>query len=303
MRTFPLFLRLADRPVLLVGGGLAAAGKLRLLLSADARVTIVARDILPEIAELVAKDNLRHVARGFVAGDVIGQALVFSAGGDEALDIRVAEAARARAILVNVVDRPSLSDFLMPSIVDRGDIVIGISTGGAAPVLAQRLRWTIEAALPQGLDRLAAFAKRFRSAVNARIADHDRRRRFWARFFDGPIASAVLGGNERQAAREIIRAVNSDEPTNGGHFAELRIDGDNPDHLTLGDLRLLQQADLVLFEPGIASAIVDLARRDARRLDLTDETKALGQTMLKAGARIVHLVRKRQDKSLPVLAA
>lgn len=269
MRAFPLFMRLENRPVLLVGEGDMAAAKLRLLQAAGASVAAVA-------------------AHEFRPSDVLGKALVFSAAGDDAIDAAVSAAARAAGILVNVVDRPELSDIIMPAIVDRDEIVVAISTNGGSPVLAQRVRAAIEAALPHGIERLVHFARRFRSAVNARIADHDSRRHFWAGFFDGPIAKALLAGRERDAAREVIRTINGAIAPHNGSVTELLIDAQDADQLTLGELRALQQADLVLFDAEIAPEIVDLARRDAARQVWT------GDVPRKSDLRVVRLKTRPQ---------
>jgi uroporphyrin-III C-methyltransferase / precorrin-2 dehydrogenase / sirohydrochlorin ferrochelatase len=300
MRAFPLFVRLEKRPVLLVGGGGMAAAKLRLLISAHADITLVTREIGSEISPLVGHPQVRWLQRDFVAGDVSGHQLVFSATEDAAADHAVSDAARAAGVLVNVVDRPELSDLIMPAVVDRDEIVVAISTNGGSPVLAQRIRAAVEAAIPHGVETLVRFARHFRSAVHARIDDHDRRRNFWAGFFDGPIAAALLAGRERQAAREVIRAINGRAPAESGHYAELLVDAAHPDLLTLRDLRALQQADLVLFDPSIAPAIVDFARRDADRRvwdgeDVTAEALA-------RGARVVRL-KARVDDVLPARAA
>jgi uroporphyrin-III C-methyltransferase/precorrin-2 dehydrogenase/sirohydrochlorin ferrochelatase len=304
MRAFPLFVRLEKRPVLLVGGGEMAAAKLRLLLSAHAAVTLVASEVVPEIAKLVADGRLHWISRAFVARDVVGHNLVFSAAEDDVRDRAVSEAARHAGILVNVVDRPELSDLIMPAIVDRDEIVIAISTNGGSPVLAQRIRAAVEAALPHGIARLVSFARRFRGAVHARIADHDSRRRFWAGFFDGPIAAALLAGQERQAAREVIRAINGKAPPalTAGVFSELTVDAADADLLTLGDLRALQQADLVLFDAGIVPAIVDMARRDARRQVWDKTSEPAMAAALAAGNRVVR-VKARIGNVLPALAA
>jgi uroporphyrin-III C-methyltransferase / precorrin-2 dehydrogenase / sirohydrochlorin ferrochelatase len=271
MRSFPLFMRLENRPVLLVGEGDMAAAKRRLLEAAGARVVQIA-------------------SREFKSSDVLGQALVFSAIGDDVRDAEVSRAARAANVPVNVVDRPELSDFIMPAIVDRDEIVVAISTHGGSPVLAQRVRSAVEAALPHGIERLVRFARRFRSAVHARIDDHDRRRHFWAGFFDGPIAKALLAGREREAAREVIRAINGDLTPEHGAIVELLVDADDPDQITLGDLRALQQADVVLFDAGIAAEIVDLARRDAQRAVWQGQEIAAGQRVVRLKAR-AHSVR------------
>ncbi|WP_374381472.1 NAD(P)-dependent oxidoreductase [Dongia sp.] len=246
MQAFPIFMRLENRRVLVVGAGAAAEAKRRLLQAAGAVVTLVAW-------------------ADFSADRVGENVLVIGATGEADADAAISAVARSAGVPVNVVDRPDLSDFIMPAIVDRGDIVVAISTNGASPVLAQRVRAAVEAALPHGIEKLVRFAARFRSAVHARIADHDGRRHFWAGFFEGPIAKALLAGRERDAAREVIRAINGDMRREPARFVELVIDATDPDLLTLGALRALQQADLVLFDQSVASEIVDLARRDAER--------------------------------------
>jgi uroporphyrin-III C-methyltransferase/precorrin-2 dehydrogenase/sirohydrochlorin ferrochelatase len=266
MRSFPLFMRLENRPVLLVGDGDMAAAKSRLLTAAGASV-------------------IQRRASEFKSNDVAGMALVFSAIGDDVRDAEVSAAARNARVPVNVVDRPELSDFIMPAVVDRDEIVVAISTHGGSPVLAQRVRAAVEAALPHGIERLVSFARRFRSAVHARIDDHDRRRHFWAGFFDGPIAKALLAGRERDAAREVIRAINGDLAPEAGSIVELLVDAQDADQITLGDLRALQQADVVLFDAGIAPEIVDLARRDAVRAVWQGQELIAGQRVVRLKAR------------------
>ena len=251
MQSFPIFLRLQGRPVLVVGprdgGGQAAAAKQRLLEAAGARVELVAR-----------------------AESFAGYALVFGATGDATQDREVSEAARASGIPVNVVDRPELSDFIMPAVVDRGEVVIGISTGGSAPILAQRVRALIEDALPSGLDRLAAFARRFRAAVQTRVADNATRRRFWERFFDGEGAALVMAGEDIGAARRMIRDLNADAATQSGAGSRtvIALVSNSSDDLTLGALRALRQADVIAHDAGVSPEILDYARRDARRVGL-----------------------------------
>src|SRR5688572_19024251 len=205
MRSFPLFLKLEGRPVLLVGAGSAAAAKLRLLGSAGARVIVIADTPSADLLAAVA-DTRADLDRVLSAQHFTSVELVFGATGNEADDRAVAEYARAMGKLVNIVDRPELSDFTMPAIVDRGDIVVAVSTHGASPVLAQRVRAAIESVLPPGLGRLAQFAQRFRTAIQARIGENAARRRFWDQVLSGPIAAAVLAGDEKRATRDLIRA-------------------------------------------------------------------------------------------------
>jgi uroporphyrin-III C-methyltransferase/precorrin-2 dehydrogenase/sirohydrochlorin ferrochelatase len=264
MQSFPIFLRLQGRPVMVVGDGHAAAAKQRLLEAAGARV-----------------DRVHEV------GSLKGYALVFGATGDDARDRAVSDAARAAGIPVNVVDRPELSDFIMPAVVDRGEIVIGISTGGSAPVLAQRIRAAIEDVLPNGLDRLAAFARRFRGAVQTRVTDNAARRRFWERFFEGEGAELVMAGEDFRAARKIIRDLNAADATESGpgSLTVIDLDSNDSDDLTLGALRALRKADVIAHDANVAAEILDYARRDARRVDLTIEPGA----ELPKDARVVVL--------------
>jgi uroporphyrin-III C-methyltransferase/precorrin-2 dehydrogenase/sirohydrochlorin ferrochelatase len=261
MQSFPIFMRLTGRPVLVVGSGQAAAAKQRLLEAAGARVDLVAQ-----------------------TDSVDGYALVFGATGDEVRDRAVSDAARAAGIPVNVVDRPELSDFIMPAVVDRGEVVIGISTGGSAPILAQRIRALIEDALPNGMDRLAAFARRFRSAVQTRVADSATRRRFWERFFDGEGADLVMAGEDFRAARKIIRDLNAADATasGAGSLTVIELVSNRSDDLTLGALRALRKADVIAHDADVAVEILDYARRDARRVSPDAE-------LPQDGARVVVL--------------
>ncbi|MGH6892993.1 MAG: siroheme synthase CysG, partial [Dongiaceae bacterium] len=178
-----------------------------------------------------------------------------------------AEAARAAGKLVNIVDRPELSDFTMPAIVDRGDIVVAVSTQGASPVLAQRVRAAIESVLPPGLGRLAQFAQRFRYAIQSRIADSASRRRFWDQVLGGPIAAAVLAGDEKRAARDLIRAVNRGEPrAETGQVSLVGAGPGDPELLTLRAARALREADVIVYDKLVDPSVLEYARRDARRI-------------------------------------
>ncbi|MBT3400836.1 MAG: siroheme synthase CysG, partial [Rhodospirillaceae bacterium] len=196
MENLPLFFRLRKRPVLLVGAGAAAVAKARLLLAAGADVRVVAPQGLGEVADWAAQGRLRWERRAFDPADVAGMTLVIGAMGDDELDAAVADAAKEAAIPVNIVDRPELSSFIVPSIVDRSPVTIGISTNGSSPVLARRLREQIETLLPTNLGRLANFLNSFRSAVKAKVDSFDARRRLWEDIIDGPIARDVLAGRE-----------------------------------------------------------------------------------------------------------
>ncbi len=304
MKYYPAFLNLSGRPVLLVGGGEPAARKLRLLLKARARVTAVAPQVTGEIADLAAAGRVVLHRRRFRSDDLVGQGLVIGATGRPSVDGQIARAAEAAGLPVNIVDRPELSTFITPAIVDRDPVVIGISTGGTAPVLARRIRATIEAALPSRLGRLAAFAEAFRSAVAGLVPDGQSRRAFWEAFFDGPIARAVLAGRERAAREAMLSLVNrrGAQETQGERKGSVAIVGagpGDPDLLTLRALATLQGADVVVYDRLIGPEILDRARRDAERIYIgkakgdhaasQDEINALLLERARAGQRIVRL--------------
>ncbi len=307
MRYFPAFLDLKDRPCLVVGGGAPAARKARLLVKAGARVTMVAPRAGPEAEDLAAPGALHLVRRGFLAGDVGGRAAVVSATGLDEVDARVAEAARAAGVPVNVVDRPGLSSFVVPAIVERDPVVIGISSGGSSPVLARRLRARIEALLPARLGRLARFAESFRASVRAVIPDPVQRHRFWARVFDGTVAEDVLAGREA-AARERMLGLITRPGAAGwregpeGPEGMVHIIGagpGDPDLLTLKALRLMERAEVVVYDRLVAPEILNYLRRDAERITFgkakgahaktQDQINALLCARARAGQRVLRL--------------
>jgi uroporphyrin-III C-methyltransferase/precorrin-2 dehydrogenase/sirohydrochlorin ferrochelatase len=301
MRYYPAFLDLVGRSCLVVGGGETALAKLRLLRKAGARVTLVAPRALPEIEALAEAGEIERIRRGFVAGDVAGRALVQGASGIAEVDRRVSEAARDAGLPVNVVDRTGLSSFITPAIVERDPLVIGISTAGTAPVLARQLRARIEALLPAHLGRLARFAEGFRGAVRATIGEPAERRRFWERFFAGPLAARVLAGEEGGAREAMLALINRQAPAEDGRgsVAIVGAGPGDPELLTLKALRALQDADVVVYDRLVAPEILDLARRDARRLYVgkakarhsrtQDQINAMLLAEARAGRRVVRL--------------
>ena len=301
MQHFPAFFALQDQPVLIVGGGEAAARKLRLVRKAGAAVTVVAPRLHDEIAGLAESGAVATIRRGFVAGDVGGRRLVFAATGRPEVDGRVAEAAQAAGVPVNVVDRADLSTVVMPAMVERDDVVIGISTGGRAPLLASRLREAIERLLPARLGRLASFADSFRTAVRGVIPEAAARLRFWSGFFDGPVADAVLAGDERRARERMLALVNGRDAAEAprGSVAIVGAGPGDPDLLTLRALRTIQRADVVVYDKLVGEAVLDYVRRDAERIYVgksrgnhsksQDEINALLAEQALAGRRVVRL--------------
>jgi uroporphyrin-III C-methyltransferase/precorrin-2 dehydrogenase/sirohydrochlorin ferrochelatase len=265
MRFFPVFLDLHARPVALIGSGAAAQNKLRLLLAAGAQVHWFAADaaFVAEVAPspnrvVVVNDDPQHA-------DWSSYVAVVAAGDVPNVE-RIAAQARSLNIPVNVIDRPELSTFIVPAIVDRGEVVVAIGTGGASPVLARRLRERIEALLPARIGALAALLGRYRERFAARKHKALVSRVFWERIVDGPIAAAFLAGRAEYAESELVRAIDDTAQAKSSTAGTVHLVGagpGDPDLLTLRALHVLQSADIVFHDDLISPAILDRARRDA----------------------------------------
>ena len=274
MRFLPVFLDLQTGPILLVGGGELARAKLRLLLAAGARIRWYAIDGHHDVSGLDATDAARiEPGEGDpLTADLRGVIAILCAG---AGDIGIAMSARAKAVglPVNVMDDLAHSTFIFPAIVDRGDVVVAVGTGGASPVVARRVREKIEAVLPARIGDLAGFIGRWRKTIHGRIPEFALRRRFWERVIDGPIGALVLAGrgDEADAALKDIADPTAFAGAQGSGRAEGRVTlvgagpGD-PDLLTIKALRALQDADVIFYDELVSPEILDRARRDASRV-------------------------------------
>lgn len=268
MDYLPIFFDLKDRSCLLVGGGELAARKAALLLSAGARVTLVAPRVGAGVMELLDTGAMQHARRAFDPGDLDRCALVIAATGRRDVDQVVSGHAHARQLPVNVVDDPGLSSFIMPSIVDRSPVVVAISTGGAAPVLARLMRARLETLIPASFGRLARLAAEFRQTVKARFEQSSARRIFWEQVLDGPISEMVYAGQDN-AARSAIEAKLSDKDESPAATGEVYLVGagpGDPDLLTSRAMRLMQRADVVVYDRLVTGEVLNLVRRDAERI-------------------------------------
>lgn len=265
---FPAFLDLNDRPCLIVGGGDIAARKARLLRAAGARLSIVSPETNAELSALVANGDAVHVAREFRHDDVEGHWLVVCATNNTRVQREVSAAAAAARVFCNSVDDSENSSYITPAIVDRGSIVVAISSGGAAPVLARRIRAKIEALLPASLARLASFAREWRGRVTERIPDVFHRRRFWESVLDGAIARQVERGSIDEAQRNMSRLLekSDDGVSSQGEAWLVGAGPGDPELLTLRALHALQSADVILHDRLASAAVLEMARRDAERI-------------------------------------
>ena len=266
MEFLPILLDIREQPCLVVGGGEVAARKVALLLRAGARVTVLAPTLSAAFDADLAADRIAHRAASFRDENLTGYAVVIAATDDDAVNRTVATAARARRIPVNVVDQPALCSFILPSIVERPPLIVAVSSGGASPVLARLLRARLESFIPAGYGRLAALAAAFRERVKARFKPPERRR-FWERVLQGPISELVLSGRDGEARAALERALDDAHLSLGGGEVSLVGAGPgDPDLLTFRALRLMQQADVVVYDRLVSQPVLDLVRLEAERI-------------------------------------
>ena len=303
MQYLPIFLDMRDRKTVVVGGGVVAARRAEFLLRAGARVTAFAPELGEDFFELRDRPSFRHVAREPGPEDFDGSALVFVATEDQRLRENARKDAKAAGALVNVADQPRLCDFIMPSIVDRSPLVVAISTGGASPILGRMLKARLESLIPAAYGRLAHLTSAFRERLAEAMPSQRMRLRFWESVLDGPIGEAALCGNDHAAAerlaQEIERLREGPETTPRGEVYLVGAGPGDPDLVTFRAFRLMQKADVVLYDRLIGEGVMNLVRREAERIYVgkrpdnhtlpQDEIGALLVRLAKEGKRVLRL--------------
>ncbi|MBD9415015.1 uroporphyrinogen-III C-methyltransferase [Pseudomonas sp. PDM16] len=297
MDFLPLFHKLQGRTVLVVGGGEVALRKARLLSDAGGRLRVVAPEVRGELRELAGEEGV--LLRGYESADLQGVALVIAATDDEPLNARISAEAQALGIPVNVVDAPALCSVIFPAIVDRSPLIVAVTSGGDAPVLARLIRAKIETWIPATYGQLAGLAKKFRERVKQLFPDVQQRRVFWEDVFQGQIAESVFAGKLAEADRLLEEKVAGAAPRALGEVYLVGAGPGDPDLLTFRALRLMQQADVVLYDRLVAPAIIELCRRDAERVYVgkrrsehavpQDEINQLLVDLAKQGKRVLRL--------------
>jgi uroporphyrin-III C-methyltransferase/precorrin-2 dehydrogenase/sirohydrochlorin ferrochelatase len=263
----PIFLRLQDRACLVVGGGPVARRKLRSLIRAGAKVTLVAPDLDAGLAGEIEAAGVTHVPREFKDSDIDLQTLVVAATDSVPVNERIATLAKGKGIPVNVVNRPDLGSFVFPSVVDRDPVTVAISTGGRSPALARWLREHLEIVIPQRFGDLAELIGRYRDRVKRRYPDLEQRRQFWGRALHGQLSEFLFHNQPRKAADALDRQLEpgpEDSPV--GEVYLVGAGPGDPDLLTFRALRLIQQADTILYDRLVSQPILDLAPRRARMI-------------------------------------
>lgn len=261
MNHLPIFLDIRARRCLVVGGGDVAARKVRILKSAGARIVIAATN-------------------------------------RKAVNTLVSAAANAAHIPVNVVDNPGLCSFIMPSIIDRSPILIAVSSGGASPILARLLRVRLETVVGSAYGQLATFMARRRTLVRQHIPAPTNRRRFWERILQGPVAELLLGGRKEAARALFSQELAESQGPARGLVSLVRAGPGDPDLLTLRALRLMQEADVVVYDRLVAAPILALCRRDAQQIDVGKNAghhavpqEAINQMLVDLAAKGQRVVR------------
>ena len=300
MDYFPVFLKLKDQSCLVVGAGEVAARKIELLARAGAKITVIACEISLAVLRLQTIYNLTLLQKPFSADDLDDFRLVITATNDEKTNQLVAKLADKKNIPVNVVDNPGLCSFIFPAIIDRSPMIAAVSSGGTAPVLTRLLRAKIEAAIPPAYGRLAELSEKFRDTVKQHIKKPAQRRIFWENLLQGSVAELVFSGKEQEAEQQLQQTLLMQQQDI--NLGEVYLVGAGPgaaDLLTFRALRLMQQADVIVYDHLVSSEILDLARRDSEKIYVgkqrqkhtlpQESINTLLTDLAKAGKRVVRL--------------
>jgi len=297
MDYFPVFFNLSGQRVLIVGGGEVALRKVVLLERCGAEIRVVAPRIVPELLQRAASGTLTASLREFSPKDLDESRLVIVATSRRATNRWIANLCEARAIPVNVVDDKNASRFIVPAIIDRDPVLVAISTGGASPVLARRLRERLEALIPKRFGELASWLRELRHAAGERLKGSAARRRFFETLVDGAAARRFIAGDRRGAERiaQQLLATSSTAAPAAGEVVLVGAGPGDPELLTLKGLRALQDADVILYDRLVSSGVLDLARRDATRLCVGKSSGAAGATQTQINElMIAHAAQGRR---------
>lgn len=300
MQYFPIFLDTTDLTCLVVGAGEVAARKVELLLKTSAQITVVAPWVCDTVQRFAKEEKIQLIVRPYIESDMTNKQIVFVATDNSEINKQIHDQARAQKILVNVVDNTPLCQFITPSIVDRSPIIIAMSSGGVAPVLLRYLRQKLESVIPQKVSLLGLFSEKFRASVKKRFKSVTERRYFWEDVLDGDIAENVLQGNESLAEQKFLEKLNApDASKTVGEVYLVGAGPGDPDLLTFRALRLMQKADVVVYDRLVSPEILELVRRDAEKIYVgkakskhtlpQDEINELLTKQALAGNRVVRL--------------
>ena len=290
MSLYPLFADLRDREVLVVGGGDVATRKVEALLHAGARVCVCSPALAPALERLRSRGALDHRREDFAPDWLDHVWLVIAATDDPAFNARLAAEANKRRKLANIVDDAVLSTFQVPAVVDRAPMVVAISSGGAAPMLARRLRERLETQLDHSWGALASLFHKHRGAIRERFPDLGERRRWYDAVIDSSIPGLLRNGDNDAAEAALLAKLVF--PSHGTGNVALIVIGSDAGQLTLHALRVMNQADALFAANDVAPEVLELARRDAPRERFANLDDALARriaALMDQGQRVVVL--------------
>ena len=263
MEHLPIFINLKQKPVLVVGGGDIALRKINLLIKAQARVDCLSPFFCEGMNSLSRDNYVNLINKSFEPADIKDYSVIIAATDDATVNSSISSIAHDKRIPVNVVDSPALSSFIMPSIVDRSPVIIAVSSAGKAPVLARIIRAKLETVIPSAYGILAEIAGEYRQKVKDRFSKIKDRRAFWEATFSGVIAEKVFSGRINEAKNDIEKQLNDSVEMELGEVYLVGAGPGDPDLLTFKALRLIQQADVVLYDRLVSKGVMDLVRRDS----------------------------------------
>jgi len=267
MKHFPIFLDLKDRQCIVIGGGSVASRKVKTLLNADAKVIVIAPQASDSLKQLAAEKQITLLQRQFETTDIAVAFLVVAATDDTAVNEQIATQANTANTLVNVADNAKLCSFIFPSVLDRSPVTVAVSTGGASPVLARQLRMKLETMIPSACGRLAGITEEYREKVKQHFPQQEQRKQFWENALKGTFAELVYAGQDASARKlldDLLEKQYDENPV--GEVYLVGAGPGDPDLLTFKAVRLMQQADVMVYDRLVSQPILDMANKNAERL-------------------------------------
>jgi uroporphyrin-III C-methyltransferase/precorrin-2 dehydrogenase/sirohydrochlorin ferrochelatase len=291
MDHLPVFINLRHKPCLVVGGGDIALRKVSLLLKVQAKIKCISPEFCSGLIELSRENSLDLIEKCFESTDIVNQSVIIAATNDDKTNALVSSLAHESRIPINVVDSPDLSSFIMPAIVDRSPIVIAISSAGKAPVLARIIRAKLETIIPSAYGNLAEIAGEYREKVKQRFVNLKDRRKFWESIFSGVIAEKVFAGRSEEAKSDLEKHLASSVEMDLGEVYLVGAGPGDPDLLTFKALRLMQQADVVLYDRLVSKGVMELVRRDAELIYVGKKGGSESTRQIDINERLVELAK------------
>ena len=300
MDHLPIFINVRQNPCLVIGGGDIALRKINLLIKAQAKVDCLSPLFCEGITNLSQSGDVNLIQKRFESDDIKDYAIIIASTDDSSVNALISKSAKKARIPVNVVDSPELSSFIMPSIVDRSPVIIAVSSAGKAPVLSRMIRAKLETVIPSAYGVLAEIAGEYRQKVKDRFSKIKDRRAFWESIFSGVIAEKVFSGRINEAKDDIDKQLKRASEIELGEVYLVGAGPGDPDLLTFKALRLIQQADVVLYDRLVSKGVMELVRRDSeliyvgkkggsqestRQIDINDQLVELA----KSGKRVCRL--------------